>query len=179
MELQNPNARGQSKDRILNYIEFYGEHIIDFCEFSEYGIDLYVADELFATSGYDKDGVPFFIFHSADTEDDELEYFSEQQRSLREEIVDIERSWIANHITLAAYDQIMYAYDEFTNGEPLVDFSEIPIQAIKEGFLIEVKNFNTNENNFDNVIDLMPYLKLKYCLTLEALSFIKWYNNET
>ncbi len=178
MELQNPNARGHSKDRILNYIGLYGEHIIDFCEFSEYGIDLYVADELFATSGYDKDGVPFFIFHSADTEDDELEYFSGQQKNLREKIIDFERSWIANHITLAAYNQITYAYNESMNGNPLVDFSEVPQQAIEEGFLIEMKNLNVNKNNFDNVIDLMPYLELRYCLTLEALSFIKWYKQQ-
>ena len=166
MELQNPNARGQSKDRILNYIEFYGDHIIDFCEFNEYGIDLYVADELFATSGYDAEGIPFFVFHSAEEEDDELEYFSEQQKKLREKIVDLERSWIVNHITLAAYNQIMYAYQESISGKPLVDFSDIPKQAIKEGFLVEVKNFNVNKNNFDNVIDLFPYLNLEYCLTL-------------
>lgn len=173
MGLLNPDARGISTDRLLNYINCYGEKaMIGYYDFQ--GLDIYIANELFAMTGFDKHGVPYFTFHSHEEDSEEADFFQNSQKQFRDAVLLRERMWIKENITIESINQIREALIiEKETGNNIIDqFQKYPESAISQGFIVNLGP--TYKYQIDtNLISLVQ----RFCLTQEIKSYMIWYGN--
>jgi len=146
--------------------------MIGYCDFQ--GIDIYIADALFAMTSFDRDGTPYFTFRSHEDDPEEAAFFQESQKQSRNEILLKERMWIRDNITQESINQIQEALviEQETGCNILNNFSEYPSSAINQGFIVNLSTTSEHQNG-TNLISLVQ----RFCLTQEIKSYMMWYKD--